>query len=326
VTATLVTLLAVLLGIPDENDYALASRLKHARLAALPSPKIVFVGGSNLSYGLDSLAVERATGRPVVNMGMNGYFGVRFMLAEVEPALRAGDTVVLSFEYDSFYKSIDGDPTALLMVVKSSPDLLLSLTTAQLRAILPQVPFVAQQKLMRLIRQAVEPAPAPGRLDDNADAAPFSATWNAFRNTIETLDGFDERGDMTSHLDMEWPFQRADGVDLTAARMDPDVLPFIDDFARRQRAQGVTVVLHYGPVEASFYRRHQPAIEGLHRHLAALPNVVVPSTPDATVLPDGCFFDTVYHLNDTGRDLRSARVATDLQSVLSAAHAASAKR
>src|SRR5690606_17377891 len=90
-------LVAILLLVPDSNDYAKASVDKHARLAAPGSAKLVLVGGSNLAFGVDSAELERELkGFRVVNMGMNAYLGLRFMLSEVMEDLEKGDVVVLS--------------------------------------------------------------------------------------------------------------------------------------------------------------------------------------------------------------------------------------
>src|SRR5690554_8180171 len=61
--------LALVLLVPEQNDYALASNLKHDRLEALSGNRVVLVGGSNLAFGIDSKAIEAAVGCPVVNMG-----------------------------------------------------------------------------------------------------------------------------------------------------------------------------------------------------------------------------------------------------------------
>jgi len=61
--------------------------------------RIIFVGGSGLYDGLDSNAVTAALGRPVVNLGLYGGFGISSILREAGPHLRKGDLVVLIPEY-----------------------------------------------------------------------------------------------------------------------------------------------------------------------------------------------------------------------------------
>src|SRR5690348_8879721 len=77
------------------DNYLAATRDKEWRLATLPGPRVVFVGGSNLPFGLDSDVIERQTGRRVVNMGLYVHLGLEFMLNEASAGLREGDVVVL---------------------------------------------------------------------------------------------------------------------------------------------------------------------------------------------------------------------------------------
>jgi hypothetical protein len=72
----------------NTDDYLAASLDKEYRLATLPGPRVVFVGGSNVAFGLDSAIIERWTGRRSVNMGLYVNLGLPFMLDEVRAGLR----------------------------------------------------------------------------------------------------------------------------------------------------------------------------------------------------------------------------------------------
>src|SRR5690606_30863350 len=138
------------------NDYGKAARLKQDRLHSLPGSRIVMIGGSNLAYGINSPLIESITGCPVVNMGMNGYFGVRFMLEEADSGLRAGDVAVIAFEFDSFVKSVEGTGTDLLMVGKTVPQSLSYMTPRQLASAAKRIPFVVRSKVSRVTDEAAQ--------------------------------------------------------------------------------------------------------------------------------------------------------------------------
>ena len=148
----IVAVVAIVLVVPDGNDYARASLLKQDRIASLPSPKIVLIGGSNLAYGIDSKILEQETKCAVVNMGMNGHLGVRLMLDEATPYLKKSDMVVISFEYENFFSSVYGHFTDQLMISKTNPRTWSHLAWWQKLGALAQLPMVAQQKVFRLIR------------------------------------------------------------------------------------------------------------------------------------------------------------------------------
>lgn len=302
--AVAATMLAILLLIPDESDYALASQLKHNRLAALPSPKIVLIGGSNLAYGLDGAILEADTGCPVVNMGMNGYLGLRFMLAETLPYLNPPDIVVVSLEYQNFYNPPDGHATSQLMLVKSNPALIDYLTWEQRWIAVANIPLAAQQKLFRIIRSAAT-------LEDDP-------TQDMVME-IESLSGFDRYGGLTSHLDREWPFERGDQFELSATPVNMEAMFLLQDFARQMEQRGVRTIYSYSPLERDFYEMHSQAIEALHQRLTLLAPVIVPQPPTTFVYDSDLFFDSIYHLNKDGRGPRSQQLAADIRQIMAGA-------
>ncbi|MFW6345608.1 MAG: hypothetical protein ACOC0M_04665, partial [Halomonas sp.] len=85
--------------VPRGRWVAEVSAIKEARLAAVASPKVVILAGSNAWFGLDSGLLEAAWGTPVVNHAVNAALGLRYILASAEPELRAGDLVLMPLEY-----------------------------------------------------------------------------------------------------------------------------------------------------------------------------------------------------------------------------------
>lgn len=95
---------------------------KMNRLKTVSGNRIVFVGGSNVAYGLDSAQIERAFKRPVVNMGLHAGLGTCFNLATVYPYLRSGDDVFLLIEFEDFFgDACFGNMEALAQVVDVLP-------------------------------------------------------------------------------------------------------------------------------------------------------------------------------------------------------------
>ena len=139
----------------NSQSYLASTVDKQRLLATASAPRVVFVGGSNLAYGLDSGAVDRALPHEVVNMGLNSFLGVRYLLAEVENEMRAGDIVALSFEHELFFTApdndfVDGSPIEQLMLIKAMPSSVKYLKNWRQRvAVLKAVPSVVQIKLER---------------------------------------------------------------------------------------------------------------------------------------------------------------------------------
>jgi hypothetical protein len=302
------TVAGFVLFVPEVNDYHLASGLKHRRLASLPSPKIVLAGGSNLAFGIDSAMIEAATGRKVVNMGMDGFLGVRFLLAEVEPHLKASDLVVVALEHDSYVIPIDGNPDNQLAIAKANPGALAYLTPSQKLAIMKSIHVVAHAKVDRMIVDVAQTAQQ--KLLGIESASQIAEHVGSFA-------GFNAQGDLTSHLDIRYPGKPMDGMNLTQAAVPP-VAKLLHEFAARLRERNVTVLFSFPPVAEPYFQRYKTSIEGIDRALRSDPNALVPSPPSRFELPEDLFFDTVYHVRREGRRLRTERLVQDVRATLSA--------
>ncbi len=299
------TVTALAWFVPEGNDYGRAVLLKHRRLASLPSPKIVLVGGSNLSFGIDSPMIQRATGCPVANMGINGFFGSRYMFEEVRPFLRSGDMVVIAFEYDTFFKSVDGTPEDLLVVVKNNPVSFTYLTPKQRLALVSRLPFVAQRKVVRLVEEGV------GAVEASIVRRSEEATTEIDIAAIESFAGFSAEGDIVSHLAVEWPYAR--DHDGWSDEIDSEIVGLMRDFTVDMRARGVDVMISYTPLVRRIYSRYQSTIDAVHAMIVAASPLNAPSPPAEFTFDDSMFFDTVFHLNGRGRPLRTRRLIQDIE-------------
>ena len=295
--------------LPDGNDFASATVDKHARLESRRGAKLVLVGGSNLAFGLDSRMLEEGLDLPVVNMGMNAYLGLRFMLNEVRASLRSGDTVVLALEYETYfvpapYDAIEGAGPDQLMMIKVRPESARYITSPrQAAGIASAVPLAAQQKVMRMLDEAVGEARGTEHTESLIDR-------------IETRDGFNRYGDLVSHLGVDWPYAMEPGADLSGKRLNEAVLSHITGFIREMDERQVTVVIAPPPTPAPYYQRHRTDMEAIFRRLDI-------RGPDGTAadaaryaFPMDEFFDNFNHLTREGRARRTRFLVEDLHHAL----------
>ena len=308
-TTVLATITGVALFVPDDTNYALASVIKHKRLAEFDTRKIVLVGGSNLAFGIDSTLIERATGCPVVNMGMNGYLGVRYMLEEIKTKIKPSDIVVLAFEWDNFYKSVDGTAPDLLAVAKANPVAFTYLTHKQRLRVISTIPHVAQVKAMRLIKESM--VSIKNRVTGNRDEVQNDEDRLIVK--IESLSGFTPEGDLVSHLGVKWPYAREDGIIPKGAPIESQMISLMRDFTGEMAKRDISVMVSYTPVIREFYDRYQNELSDAHKLIGTMAPLVAPSPPSAFVYDEPYFFDTVYHLNAEGRSLRTQKLIQDLK-------------
>ncbi len=304
--ATVITVVLIAWFVPEGNTYSKVSTIKHARLEQLPSPKIVVVGGSNLAFGLDSPLIEKVTGRGVVNMGMDGFLGMRFMLAEVEPFLRESDLVVLAFEHGAYINDVNGVAENQFAVIKANPKAIAFINWEQQKAMLPAIPRIAQLKAARFV---LEPARAVRSLIKGKDYQSAGQVEEA----IGSVDGFNEHGDLLAHLDIVLPGEPFDGDNLKAKPLNQEALDLLNDFATRVGERGVEVLVSYTPVADTYFERYEEELGALHEAITAQPALHAPMPPSDFVYPVDEFFDTVYHLRRAAREQRTRKLIQAIQ-------------
>ena len=67
------------------------------------SPKVLFVGGSNVLFGVDSKQFSESTGIPSLNFGFASGMGPELILDLISKRLSSGDLVVMHWEYGHYH-------------------------------------------------------------------------------------------------------------------------------------------------------------------------------------------------------------------------------
>jgi hypothetical protein len=273
---------------PPSRNFLAADLDKHDRLARLSSPRIVFVGGSATAFGIDSPRLERALGRPVVNMGLYQPLGLEFMLNEVEGALRPGDLVVVSPEYSLLFDHPSAD--ALRQLVELNPAALRWLPTAQARGMIDRVHKPLGVRARRAIQE--------GFLGFEREEDPFPPY---------SRDSFNEYGDVVAHAALRARPIVVDryflgSVDLPVFRRN---LERLNRFHQACLARGVRDLYSYpaavqGSVELQ--RADFDAVIGEIERVLDMPRL---HGAAEMIFPASLFFDSKEHLTLEGKTRRT---------------------
>jgi len=132
---------------------------------------------------------------------------------------------------------------------------------------------------------------------------------------IYTSAGFNERGDFVGHLEDDTPFE------IPASMYPVNTLPAayqeLEDFHQYALLQDARVFY-----EAQAHRQTNCDVTGMKAlrkfYVALKNNTTIPLLTDIKqlCLPDDYFYDTPYHLNATGREVRTERLIENLKSAL----------
>ncbi|HYB98993.1 MAG TPA: hypothetical protein VEC57_07620 [Candidatus Limnocylindrales bacterium] len=293
--------LAILVAPTAKNSYLSAVIDKQARLASLGSPKLVFVGGSNLSFALDSARIERELGMPVVNMGLGIYAGLRFMLYSVLPRLGEGDVVVVSPEYQLFRGLYNGEEE-LLEALEAFPQGISTIgSVGQWLGVVRALPTYIKNKANRMLAQLVQ------------DPDP---------KCVYCRRAFNPYGDLMAHAGLP-------ATDVAAMPMfrskseqgpvDMEAVAGLREFVQKASQRGARVVILFPAVPDAHLEKNLDVMEKVHQ--AIRDNVAAPvlATPSESTMPVDLFWDWVYHLKIEGRERRTGFIIERLRPVIAGA-------
>jgi len=109
--------------------------------------RMIFVGGSNLSFGLNSQMIKEELNLNPINTGVHASIGIRYMLENTIQYVREGDIIILALEYSHFYHDYNSGSAELLRTifdVELSNIRLLNLQ--QIVGLIPHVPKYSLSK------------------------------------------------------------------------------------------------------------------------------------------------------------------------------------
>ncbi|MDE5616676.1 MAG: hypothetical protein K2I78_02685, partial [Clostridia bacterium] len=136
-------------SIPDVygQTYLAAMADKHDRLHSLDGKKIILVGGSSMAFGIDSKAIEKEIGMPVVNMGLYAALGSKTTLDLTESGIKKGDIVVFAPEMDTQAYSLYTDAQIMLQTLEAKRSMISDIPLKEWAGLFNALPqYVSESK------------------------------------------------------------------------------------------------------------------------------------------------------------------------------------
>lgn len=289
-------LMAILLiGIkllPRNQDNAFYANIPKLNLVkTVPTPRIIFVGGSNLGYGLNSQEVKDSMGRNVINTGLQAGLGLKLKIDEIEPYLKKGDWVAISPEYTLFYgDGAYGGQSALPVLVEVKPEIIKDFNQQQIKILITGIPKLFFQRIAFFESQ-------------------FEKKSDKFE---EYASNFEPKyGDEVLHLTTE------SGVkDIATPEIKGD---FNEDFfayflqkMKYWQSKGITVIMLPPAYYDKGFNENKAKIVYLSKRLAES-GYPFAAPPEDVSYPRALIYNTHYHVNKEGRELRTQSVIKALR-------------
>jgi len=271
---------------------------KDENLKRTVSPKIIFVGGSNLAFGLNSQLVEQQFGMPVVNLGLHGILGLNFILEQAKSNINAGDVVIVCPEYEMLTQIPDGGIS--------------SWELAEAFFVSPRIfKYVVSFKQIGPIFTSFRLL-----LDEHRKMLFKPKDYLKEINAIYRRDGFNRYGDMTLHLPLGSEYHGDNKTGIGGDEYDlKRAVTLLNSFNSYVLSRQAKVFLLPPPYPSSAFSVGAGYSE-MYARLKQSLKISILASPKQFFFPDQYFYDHVYHLTAQGREVRTRKVISILQEQL----------
>ncbi|RMG60550.1 MAG: hypothetical protein D6722_20725 [Bacteroidetes bacterium] len=285
----LLLLVGMMLPTPPriQDSMVFAKVQKDSLLEHVPGPRLIIVGGSNASYGIDSRMLQEGLGLNPVNTAVTYELGLVYMMESVAPYVREGDVVVLSPEYQHFYGNFAYGQKFLLYSAMDVDHLSpWDLSWEQWRNIYSSVPRYALSRFL----------PTEYRRRNMDD--------------IVSRHAFNTYGDVDVHWDRE-PQHFAPFRQISREEMNRSVVKDLQAFAKHVESVGAHLYLTYPGTEERSFNNCRAEIMAVADLLEGT-GIPILGTPERYIMPDSVMFNFPYHMVRPGVELRTQRLIEDL--------------
>ena len=278
----LVILVLLIYIVPTHQDsYLSAYKQKCELLKETPSPRIIFIGGSNLAFGLNSQRIKDSLHVNVINYGLHAGIGLKYMIDDITSYGQKGDVLVFAPEYHQFYNTMYGVPMILTeMMANTNCEKLNLLNSVQSLNVLKGIPSYLGGNLSP---QIITPR-----------------TYLA--------SGFNSYGDEVKHWKLESiPIQKSSKIKEKFNESFGEY--FIEKVKKLQTQCDVLII---PPVcRKSAFDVYEPNANEIACFLKkkGCPFIIDPSD---CALPDNCAYDSDFHMNKKGVELYTSLIIKTL--------------
>ncbi|SEF48017.1 hypothetical protein [Algoriphagus boritolerans] len=267
-----------------------SSEKKNLLLTTVPNPRIIFVGGSNLSFGLNSQIIKDSLGMNPINTSIHASLGLKYMMESTLKYVKESDIIILVPEYSQYHRSINSGSEELMRIIFDVDILnLMDLSIIQIFNIIPYLPKYGMSKFK------------------------ITEYFNVKESDIYSVNSFNEFGDAVSHWSL--PRQEFRPYPQINTKFNPDVIKCIIQFGNELQKKNAILLISYPGFQSTSYNNSHKQIYNVQNKLEESGLFVI-GKADRYKIPDSLMFNTPYHLSKNGVDYRTILLIEDISKAL----------
>ena len=270
--------------------------LTEASSSPAASRRVILVGGSSIPFGFKTaLATEALPDLTFVDFGMYADMGTVVMLDWLRPYIKEGDLILLCPEQNAQSLSCRFSGEDVWQAADGNFTLAASLLPKHFEKLAASFPGFAGKKCFYALFGAPQPTDIYARAS------------------------FDTYGDI-SYPDrnaniMPLLYNPNDTISFSTDVITEDFLAEMNDFAAFAKKCGAQVYYRFSPMNALALSpdTESAAIDAYYDYLSGVLDFPILGNPHQSIMDSGWFYDTNFHLNDSGAVLFTKYLVEDLK-------------
>jgi hypothetical protein len=294
-------LVYVQLGVPTESSRQLyeVSIHKISNASMIKDRKLLIVSGSNSTYGISAAMLQQSLNMPAVNLGVSAGFQLEYILLQAQKVANPGDVILLPLEYSLY--DYNGIPDSVLIDYVFARDVdYLSAGNVW------RVPyFVFGVDVIRVAKGLKNRYILADKM--HASHEGFNSNGDAVHNIPDTALPLEniKRLSPIKHL--------VHGISSSSKSWE-----ILDEFVAWSKKRGVKILVTYPAVlfHSSYY---SPNALKMVKEVETFWNsrgISILGTYDEFIYGAEYIYDTAYHLNTLGMEIRTRKLIDYLRDFL----------
>jgi hypothetical protein len=260
---------------------------KDSLLLHVASPRIIFVGGSNLSFGLNSQMIKDSLGLNPINTAIHAGVGIKYMLENTLQYIEEGDIIVFMPEYSLFNRKWDcGSEVLLRMVLDVDKSKIKQLSIGQMISCIPYIGNVVFSKLNR------------------------SEYIKFVVDVVYSVNSFNQYGDAVAHWNKGSLEISPDT--LIEEAYNPEAMVKIKEISRQIQKKKASFYISFPVYQEESFFNSAKFIKKVEEEYKANGFIVL-GAPERYKFPDSLLFNSTYHSNKKGADYRTMLLIEDIR-------------
>ena len=294
--------LTVALGLSPVYEETFVGELgeKYERLNSIEGEKLVVIGGSSVAFGLNSAVLEREVGMSVVNFGLYANLGTKLMLDLSRSGIGEGDIIVLAPEMNDQTLSLYFNSETTMQALDGNFGMLKSIDSDDYEALVGASWGFAADKLVYT---------ASGKVPENSGA--YMKKWfNEHGDNVYDRP-YNEMSVTPKNITLDYKYDAEDG----AVSEYEEFVDYVNEYVEFCTGKGATVYFSFPPMNEAALTDYntEENIYAFYDNLSSSLHCKIISNINDYIIDEGYFFDSEFHLNNAGVNIRTANLANDLK-------------